>query len=239
MPRKKKATFTPKKKKTLIKEPNWDRLSKAKTEEARLVAWKRCDDFVQFEVTEKECAHGLRFWIMDYWKMDEEARLIPETYLVPFAKNGYKWQKLGWMPEIAIESLEKNLKPLVVRARELKDNLSSSTINNNLLNLDKDAKLHPDTVKGWLKTWKNYLKSIKNWEESKDAKQRIEYQTAHTYVYNMSIYLRDGIWLDSRFGENREYKIKTVCKALAFDEHGNVKRTPGVYYPDIAMVWED
>ena len=102
---------------------------------------------------------------------------------------------------------------------------------------DTEHFLHPDKVKKWLAEWKSYVKGIEKYKDSKDANQRITYQTAQTYVQNMTSYLRTGIWNDSHFGANREGKVMFVVKALAYDDEGMVKRTQGYYYPDIGRVW--
>lgn len=234
MPRLKKSKFVPKKKKTLIPEPNWESLSKAKTQDAQLKAWAVCDDYVHFEVTDKETLHAIKRWIelQSGWDLADEVKIIPDTYLLTFAKNGWKARRLGFMPDSVYASLEKNLKPLVERAEELK-----ITPDNPHAGLDTNYFLHPSKVKTWVKKWSDYLKSIKSWQDSSDAKLRIQYQTAETYVYNMNVYLRTGIWSDTHWGENREFKIMTVCKALAFDHEGNTKRTVGVWYPDIGNLW--
>ena len=45
------------------------------------------------------------------------------------------------------------------------------------------------------------------------------------------------MWLDFRYGENREHRIQRVCLAMAYDKDGNPKRTYNTWYPDIATVW--
>ena len=233
MPRKKKAVFVPKKKKTLIPEPKWDKLRKAKTEEDQLASWKACEDYVHFEVSEKEQIHSLKNWIAAEWDMDSEAKTIPDVYLLAFAKNGWKAQQLGFTPVAVHTNLEKNLKPLLLNADQLRKTSTSSTQFSN----DPDSKWHPTKVKEWLKAWQGYVKSISQWKESKDSNLRLQYQTAETYVYNLNQYLRNGVWSDTHWGENREYKVLQVCKALAYDENGLPKRTVGVFYPDIGEVW--
>jgi hypothetical protein len=54
----------------------------------------------------------------------------------------------------------------------------------------------------------------------------------------MQIYLKTGVWLDTHFGENREKKIYNVCVAPAYDADGLIKRSVGVYYRDIGMIWK-
>lgn len=238
VPRKKKPTFTPKKKKTIVPEPKWEKLCKAKTEEEKVDAWHKCDEFVHFEVTDKEQLHAMRRWIelQSNWDLVVESKTIPDNYLLSFAKNGWKARRLGYMPESVYVSLTKNLKPLVVRAQDLKDKMTTESPIDPTL--DKNYFLHPDKVKNWMKKWQGFLKSSKNWQESKDPSLRMQYQIAQTYVYNMGLYLRNGVWSDSHWGEDRQHRVLHVCKALAYDENGVVKRSVGTYYPDIGTVWK-
>jgi len=236
MPRKKKAMFTPKKKKTLVPEPKWDKLRKAKSEEDQNNAFITSFDFVHFEISDKDQLHWLKKWIREIsdWDLHNESVTLPDVYMLPFAKYGWLAIQLGYMPKKVYSSLEKNLKPLLLRATEIKNKHVTEEVQ---LPEDSSHFLHPAKVKKWLSVWKEYLKGINKYKESKDAKQRMEYQTAETYIYNMSSYLRTGIWNDDRFGENREGKVTWVVKSLAYNSDGTVKRTKNYYYPDIADVW--
>lgn len=238
MPRKKKATFVPKKKKTLIPEPNWDKLRKAKTEEEKLAAFKAAEDFAQYEADPKLSMHWLKKWIREDsgWDMHHATVILPDTYMATFSKHGWKAVQLGFMPDSVKTSLENNLLPLLKRAEEIREkhNREIETVE---LPKDKDF-IDPEKVKEWLASWSSYLKSAKSHAESKDPKIRSQYQSAETYVYNMKQYLRTGIWSDSHFGENRENKVLWVCKAIAYDQNGTPKRSEGTWYPDINQVWK-
>lgn len=237
MPRKKKAKFIPKKKKTLIPEPNWDKLRKAKTEENKIAAFKMAEDFAQYEADPKLALHWLKKWIREEsgWDMHEETVILPDVYMSTFAKHGWKAMQLGFMPEETKTSLERNLLPLLKRAKEIKEKHNKE--NEIYTNVDYSF-VKPTDVKEWLSEWSKYINSSKSNAESKDPKIRQQYQTAVTYVNNMRSYLRTGIWSDSHFGQNREKKVLLVCKAMAYDKDGIPKRNVGTWYPDIAGVWE-
>jgi len=238
MPRKKKATFVPKKKKTLVPEPNWEKLKKAKTEEQKLESFKIANDYVHFEVSDREQLHWLKKWVRERsgWDLHEETITLPDVYMIPFAKHGWLSIMLQFMPETVYNSLEKNLKPLLIRAKEIRANFAAEET---VFPTDPEHPLHPDKVKQWLSIWKDYLKGIDKYKEAKDPKQRLDYQIAQTYVYNLSSYLRSGVWSDTHFGENREKKVMWVVKSPAFNPDGTIKRTKGFYYPDIGKVWSD
>lgn len=232
MPRK----FTPKKKKTLVPEPNWDKLMKAKTEEAMVAAFRDCEAYTHQEVSEKLQIHWLKKWITQNWGMENEVKTIPDTFMLSYAKTGYKAIRLGFIPEVYRKSLENNLRPLLERAEELREKITPGSVP---IVDDPEHPWHPNKVKVWLTDWRQRLAAIKNFAESKNSDQRIQYQITQNYVYNLANYLRTGIWLDSHWGPNREYKVMMVCKALAYDADGTVKRTEGVFYPDIQKVWSN
>jgi hypothetical protein len=74
-------------------------------------------------------------------------------------------------------------------------------------------------------------------KDSKDGKDRAAYFVEEGYLHNLQNYLRTGTYADSRFGANREKLIKLKCVKLAYDKNGMVKRTVGVFYPDIGEEW--
>jgi hypothetical protein len=120
MPRKKKASFVPKKKQTLVPEPNWERLSKAKTQDAMYKAFIKVADFVHYEVPEREQIHWLKKWIREEsgWDLHEETKILPDVHMMAFAKWGWIAIKLGFTPDKVVDSLTRNLKPVLESASE-------------------------------------------------------------------------------------------------------------------------
>lgn len=230
-----KPKFTPKKKKTLVPEPKWDKLRKAKTEEQMYAAWLECDDFVRHEIPDRELTHGMRRWIESDsgWDLSDEAKKIPETFLSAYAKNGWKARTLGFMPQRVRDNLDKHLKPTVAKAFQLREAIVESGYD--FTTMEDDHPWHPTKVKEWVKKWQSYMKSLD--PDSNVAKIRMEYQIAHTYVQNMNAYLRNGVWLDTHWGENRENKCVPVCKVMAYHPDGTVKRTVGTWYSDVQGIW--
>ena len=213
---------TPKKKATLVPEPKWDRLRKAKTEQDRYNAFIACEDYVHYEVTDKERLHSMKKWVRDFSGWEVDMADLPDTYLLSFAKQGWKYFQLGFMPERVAESLKENLLPLYIRGQELRDKIfSEPTIHPSVSELKNDHKLHPDKIKSWIAVWKKNTDGL-----------------SKRYVSNMQTYLRTGVWLDTHYGLNREHKATPICVALSYDREGIAKRTKGVYYPDLGLIWK-
>lgn len=231
-----------KKIKTLIPEPKWDRLAKAKDESAKYAAFISASDFVHYEVPEREQLHWLKKWIREdsNWDLWEETKILPDVFLNSYSKWGWLAIRLGFMPSKVRESFDRNLKPLLERAQDQKNKhaVAEPPVHPKLLELEEDHELHPDKVKQWIKYWTDYVKSNKKNDDSKDWKVRLDLQTAKVYVSNMNTYLRTSIWVDSRWGQMRENRHQSVCVVPAYKD-GLMKRTKGVYYPDIRAVWGD
>lgn len=220
MPRIKKPT--PKKKATLVPEPKWDRLRKAKTEQDQYNAFIACEDFVHYEVPDRERLHWMKKWIREESGWDVDLSQLPDVYLSSMAKHGWKAIQLGFMPDSIRETLRDTVLPLYERADELRDKMFyEPTIHPSVSGHDDDHKLHPDKVKSWITAWKKNTDNL--------SKQ---------YVSNMQTYLRTGIWLDTHYGLNREHKATPICVALSYDREGIAKRTKGVYYPDLGLIWK-
>ena len=123
-------------------------------------------------------------------------------------------------------------------ARSKKKPAKNINVHPDVLALPEDHELSYEKVKGWLKHNKDKLSAIKSQAESKESSHRQEYQTLVAYVKNLQTYIKDGVWNDSRYGENREQQMEWRCIAPAYDKKGNIKRTNNVYYSDIDTVWK-
>lgn len=123
-------------------------------------------------------------------------------------------------------------------AREKRGADGSKSVHPDLRDLPEDHYLHWKKVKAWIKSNSDELKRIRKWKNSKVRKERAEYTDLSTYVENMKRYLSTGVWMDFRYGEDRDKKIKWKCWRMARHDDGTPKRTEGVWYPDIGTTWK-
>lgn len=105
--------------------------------------------------------------------------------------------------------------------------------------LPDDDPLSLKNVKQWIKTQKEIFASMKSFKDSKDAKERDQYNDTHAYITNLEFYLRHGVYVDHRAGEHKEKKIQQRCVKMAYYPDGTPKRTAGIYYPDLGKVYEE
>jgi len=123
------------------------------------------------------------------------------------------------------------------KAREAKGKPKYANYADNVRALPDDDPFSIKNVHKWIKTNKDLLKSIRSYKNSAVRKERELYTNVKTYVENLETYLRNGVYLDNRYGEERQNKVKIICRSMAYHKDGTPKRTPGVYYPDIGQVW--
>jgi len=122
-------------------------------------------------------------------------------------------------------------------ARAKKNAGKEPSAHSRVLELDPDHPLSYNNSKENLKFWRDKLKSIRHQKDSKESSQRQEYQVAETYVKNLGIWVRDGVYLDHKYGAKRESKMEYICVTPARYSDGSIKRTQGVYYSDLGQVW--
>lgn len=127
----------------------------------------------------------------------------------------------------------------LAKARAARAPAKQSNVHPRVLELPEDHPLSYDNTKAILKEWKDKLSSIRSQRESKDTKQRMEYQIAQNYVKNLGVWIKDGVWLDNKYGDKRQHTMSYVCFAPSFKEDGTVDRVQGTYYPDIGQVWTE
>lgn len=123
------------------------------------------------------------------------------------------------------------------KAREAKGPSTNSQYHKDVVALADSDPLSLVKVKSWIKKAQEELEAMKGWDRSSDPKQRASYIDCDTYLYNMKQYLQYGIWLDFRFGENREFTMVRRSLYNAYDMDGNVKRNVGTYYDDLGLIW--
>ena len=112
---------------------------------------------------------------------------------------------------------------------------------------DEESNVNVKSVRSWIKTNQERLLAAKQSLKlnPKDRNLSNEVNILETYVHNLQAYLRTGVWLDFRWGENMEGKMTRIVTHNAYHWHphdpykGMVKREVGVMYTDIGMWTQD
>ena len=145
-------------------------------------------------------------------------------------------------------------KPLTEkRKQELRDQLSKArskrspaeykNIHPKVLEIPDDDILSLKSIKKAIKHSKDRASaySVNSRRRGATPKQAItdsiNSDNTKAYIRFMEHYLRTGDWISDFMGDDEEKKTQWKCVAMAYYADGTPKRTKGVFYPDINMVW--
>lgn len=133
------------------------------------------------------------------------------------------------------EEQKKVLVERITKARAAKKPAAQKSIHESVRNLPEDSPFRASNIRNWIKVTKDKLSGMRGWKNSNDKKQRAAYFIEEGYLHNLQAYLRDGIYRDMFYGDERQYIIKYKCTAMAYYADGTPKRTVDVWYPDIGV----
>jgi len=137
------------------------------------------------------------------------------------------------------EEQRQELRERLEKARASKAPAKQLSIHESIRHLPDTDPFAPPRVRGWIKATKERMQSMRKWKNSKDVKERQAYINEEIYLGNLQAYLRTGIYLDSRWGAERQHSVKQRCVAMAYYPDGTPKRTVGVFYPDVGTYTQE
>ena len=135
------------------------------------------------------------------------------------------------------EEQKKEAGERLAEARALKNPPQYKNIHPNVLALDDTNKLSMKSVKGWIKTQRELMKTERYNHRKGDNKALAKLNNIQGYIRQLQYYLENGDYVAMRYGADGEHPVMQVCTAMAYDSEGFVKRSVGVLYPDIGEVW--
>ena len=112
-----------------------------------------------------------------------------------------------------------------------------------VLALPDDDKYSMKSVKEWIKESKEqvtaYNKTARSVRISPQDRQKAANLAEHkkAYIRYCEHYLKTGDWIGMFSGKEETQKVVPKCIAMAYYPDGTPKRSVGVFYPDINMVW--
>ena len=116
-------------------------------------------------------------------------------------------------------------------------------VNERVLALPDDDIYSFKNVKGWIKHNKEMVASLGKSARGKyigeKERRNAEMQVASrkAYIRYCEFYLKSGDWIGMFSGQDEEHKVVPRCVAMAYYPDGTPKRSVGVFYPDINIVW--
>ena len=144
--------------------------------------------------------------------------------------------------EISEEAKEK-MRARLAAMRAKKKPADYKNIAESVLALPDDDKYSFKSVKQWIKHSKDLVlehnKIARSRACSAQDKQKASNVVDHKKVYirQLEYYLRTGDFISYFSGQDENQKVIPRCVAMAYYEDGRPKRSCGVFYEDINMVW--
>ena len=116
-------------------------------------------------------------------------------------------------------------------------------VSERVLTLPDDDTYSFKNVKGWIKHNKEMVAALgkqgRGRHVGEKEQRRAEMQAASrkAYIRYCEYYLKTGDWIGIFSGQDEEHKVISRCVAMAYYPDGTPKRSVGVFYPDIGVVW--
>ena len=141
------------------------------------------------------------------------------------------------------EEAREKLRERLAAMRAKKKPADYKNVAKSVLDLPDDDKYSFKNVKEWIKHSKDlvseYTKTARSRATTPQDKQKASNAADHKKVYirELEYYLKSGDYISYFSGQDETNKVSPRCVAMAFYPDGTPKRSVGVFYPDINMVW--
>ena len=141
------------------------------------------------------------------------------------------------------EEAKEKLRERLAAIRAKKKPTDYKNVAKSVLALPDDDKYSFKNVKEWIKHSKDlvseYTKTARSRTTTPQDKQKASNAADHKKVYirELEYYLKSGDYISYFSGQDETIKVNPRCVAQAFYPDGTPKRSVGVFYPDINMVW--
>ena len=141
------------------------------------------------------------------------------------------------------EEHKEKLRARLAKMRANKKPAEYKNVAKSVLNLPDDDKYSFKNVKEWIRHSKDlvseYTKVARSRTTTPQDKQKASNAADHKKVYirELEYYLKSGDYISYFSGQEESNKVSPRCIAQAFYPDGTPKRSVGVFYPDINMVW--
>ena len=141
------------------------------------------------------------------------------------------------------EEAKEKLRERLATMRAKKKPADYKNVAKSVLELPDDDKYSYKNIKEWIKHSKDlvsqYTKTVRSRATTPQDKQKASNAADHKKVYirELEFYLKSGDYISYFSGRDETNKVSPRCVAMAYHADGTPKRSVGVFYPDINMVW--
>ena len=161
------------------------------------------------------------------------------TKKVKIERKPMKVKRTRKISEEQREALRERMKNM----RKKRKPAEYKNVNERVLTLPDDDTYSFKNVKGWIKHNKEMVVALgkqgRGRHVGEKEQRKAESQTASrkAYIRYCEYYLKTGDWIGIFSGQDEEHKVISRCVAMAYYPDGTPKRSVGVFYPDIGVVW--
>ena len=141
------------------------------------------------------------------------------------------------------EERKQQLREQLEKARAKRKPAEYKNIHPSVLALPDEDNYSFKNVKEWIKDSKEQVsafnKSGRGLKVSPQDKQKAsrDADNKRAYIRFCEHYLKTGDWISLKSGKYEEHTVVPKCIAMAYYPDGTPKRSVGVFYPDIHVVW--
>ena len=135
------------------------------------------------------------------------------------------------------------LRERMTKMRKKRKPAEYKNISKKVLALPDDDIYSLKNVKGWIKHNREMVAALGKQQRGRyvgEKERRIAETQAisrKAYIRYCEHYLKHGDWIGMFSGQDEEHKVVPRCVVMAYYPDGTPKRSVGVFYPDINMVW--
>ena len=141
------------------------------------------------------------------------------------------------------EEHKEKLRARLAEMRAKKKPAEYKNVAKSVLLLPDDDRYSMKNVKEWIKESKEqvaaFSKTARSMRSTPQDKQKAANSAEHkkAYIRYLEHYLKTGDWIGMFSGAQETNKVVPKCIAMAYYSDGTPKRSVGVWYPDIEMIW--
>ena len=141
------------------------------------------------------------------------------------------------------EERKQQLRDQLEKARSKRKPAEYKNIHASVLALPDDDTYSFQNVKEWITHNKAVISGLNSQIRSRGVGEKekriaeIDVASRKAYIRYCEYYLKTGDWISMFSGQDEEHKVVPRCVAMAYYPDGTPKRSVGVFYPDINMVW--
>jgi len=141
------------------------------------------------------------------------------------------------------EEHKEKLRTRLAEMRAKKKPAEYKNIAKSVLALPDDDTYSFKNVKEWIKENKLQVAALSQQARNTSIESKEKYKASRladskkAYIRYCEHYLKHGDWIGIFSGANEEHKVVPRCVAMAYYLDGTPKRSEGIFYPDINVVW--